>query len=114
MNTREVLSAAKANLALAEKEVEKWKAVLAACGESTPARSKGTPARKRARKAPVADASGLTPIQKAQQARADAVAVQKGTATPEQIERHNARLAAKGASIPDPQVVREGASLVPA
>jgi len=111
VNTREVLSAAKANLALAEKEVEKWKAVLAAFGESTPARAK-TPAKKRNK--PKADASGLTPIQKAQQARADAVAVQKGTATAEQAERHNARLAAKGAAIPNNEVVREGASLVPA
>lgn len=100
MNNRELVAAAKANLALAEKEVAKWKAVLAAFGESTPT---GTaPGRKKP-----ANAKQKEAIAKAQQARADSVAVKKGTATIKQLERHNARLAAKGAAAP------AGASLVP-
>ena len=102
-----IVSKIKQRLAEARAAVVKYEEALAAFGESSPAKTKKGPTKKR--KAPTPDASGLTPIQKAQQARSDSVAVQKGTATPEQIERHEARLAAKGGV-----AVPAGASLVPA
>lgn len=67
------------------------------------------PTRKGVRKAGGKRKGGSNP-----QAAQDAIAVKRGTATPEQIERNNARLAAKaakgGASAPVP----EGASLAEA